>query len=164
MYREACFSLKNFYKLAKLFKECQNSTHGQDRPDSPPMNSVNFLILPDRIFLNNWEFQWVQHTKLCKMTLPFLRSVVVGFHQNNARLHSTARTVETISQFGWEQLLHPPYSSDLDTPDFHLFDLLKNFTLTMKWRALETNGQNLNSKISLVKDYKSLFFNAKHVF
>ena len=41
------------------------------------------------------------------MTLHFLMSVV-EFHQDNTRSHTAARTVETISQFGWEQQLHPP--------------------------------------------------------
>ena len=52
---------------------------------------------------------WIQHTKLCMMTLPF----IVSFHQENTRPPTTARIVETIRQFGREQLRHPPYSPDL---------------------------------------------------
>ena len=62
-----------------------------------------------RIFLNNWEVLWVQLTKFCLMTLPFLRSIVVGFHQDNARLHIAVRTVEIICHFGWEQLPYPSF-------------------------------------------------------
>ena len=35
--------------------------------------------------------------------------------------------METISQFGWEQLPHPPYSLDVAPSDFHLFSPLKGF-------------------------------------
>ena len=32
VYRETCFSQKNFYNCAKLFKEDQNSIQDEDRP------------------------------------------------------------------------------------------------------------------------------------
>ena len=41
---------------------------------------VNALILADkRIFLNNWEFLWIQYKKLYIMTLHFLRLIIVRF-------------------------------------------------------------------------------------
>ena len=42
------------------------------------------------------------------MTSSFLRSVAEFYQDNTA-----AKTVEIISQFGWEQLSHPPESSEL---------------------------------------------------
>ena len=55
MYEEACFSQRNFYKWAILFKEIQNSIQDEDRPGSPIIvstpeivDSVKVLILTDR--------------------------------------------------------------------------------------------------------------------
>ena len=67
------------------------------------VNSVNMHILADRIDIiediNNWEFLRVQHTKLCMITLPLLKSVVSGFQQDNAIHHTATRIVETVIQF-----------------------------------------------------------------
>ena len=103
-----CLDLKKFYKWAELFKENQNSNPDEDRLGRPMtiitpemMDSVNVLILTElqyRTFLNNWEFLWVKHKKLCMMTL---RSIVIEFRQSNERSHTAARTVETLRHFGW---------------------------------------------------------------
>ena len=37
---------------------------------------------------------------------------VVAFNQDNAMSFTAPKTVERISQFGYEQLLHPPYCLD----------------------------------------------------
>ena len=37
---------------------------------------------------------------------------VIRFPQDNSRSHTAARTVKTISQCGWEQLIYPPYGPD----------------------------------------------------
>jgi histone-lysine N-methyltransferase SETMAR len=44
----------------------------------------------------------------------------------NARSHTSLRTQEAISKFGWNVLSHPPYSLDLAASDFHLFEPLKD--------------------------------------
>ena len=54
-----------------------------------------------------------------------LQSIGVILHQDNARPHTAAKTVEAINQFGWEMLLHPPYSPDLAHSDFLLFEPIK---------------------------------------
>ena len=46
--------------------------------------------------------------------MPFLKSVVVGFHQNNAN-------------FGREELPHFSYRPDLAPSDFYLLSSLKEF-------------------------------------
>ena len=66
----------------------------------------------------NREYFWTTgnfcgYSSLCMITLLFQRSVVDGFHQDNAKLHTATRTVETNSQFGWEELPQTLYSSDL---------------------------------------------------
>ena len=54
VYKEACFSQKNVYRWAKLFKDIQNSIQDEDRSGRPTMvsspeivDSVNVLILSD---------------------------------------------------------------------------------------------------------------------
>ena len=63
------------------------------------------------------------------------QSFGVIFHQDNASPHTAARTVETINQFGWEQLPHPPCSPDLSPSDFHLFGPLKKFLRGTKFSS-----------------------------
>lgn len=45
---------------------------------------------------------------------------------DNARPHSAKNTKWAIEAFGWETLLHPPYSPDLAPTDYHLFRSLAN--------------------------------------
>jgi histone-lysine N-methyltransferase SETMAR len=40
---------------------------------------------------------------------------------DNARPHTSLRTQEAITKFGWNVLPRPPYSPDLAPSDFHLF-------------------------------------------
>ena len=44
---------------------------------------------------------------------------------DSARPHTSQRTQEAITKFGWTVLPHPPHSPDLAPSDFHLFGLLK---------------------------------------
>ena len=52
----------------------------------------------------------------------------VILHHDNARRHTAVQTVQTINNFGWELLSHPPCSPDLAPSYFHLFGPLKEFT------------------------------------
>ena len=45
---------------------------------------------------------------------------------DNARPHTSLRTQEAITKFGWTVLPNPTYSPDLVPSDFHLFGPLKN--------------------------------------
>ena len=44
---------------------------------------------------------------------------------DNARLHTTAHTLDKLRALKFEVLKHPPYSPDLAPLDFHLFGLMK---------------------------------------
>ena len=57
------------------------------------------------------------------------------FHQDTARPHVFLMTRQKLLQLGWEVLIHPPYSPDIATSDFHLFRSLQN----------SLNGKNVNS-------------------
>jgi hypothetical protein len=45
---------------------------------------------------------------------------------DNVRLHTANKTNETLQNFKWEVLEHPPYSPDFVPSDFHLFGPLKH--------------------------------------
>ena len=49
----------------------------------------------------------------------------VLLQHNNARPHTSLKTREIVSSFGWTTILHPPYFPDLAPSDFHLFGSLK---------------------------------------
>ena len=57
------------------------------------------------------------------------------FHQGNRRPHVSLMTRQKLLQLGWEVLIHPLYSPDIVTLDFHLFQSLQN----------SLNGKNFNS-------------------
>ena len=42
----------------------------------------------------------------------------VIFHQDNVRPHRALKTLEKLQEFGWEILMHPPYSPDIAPSDF----------------------------------------------
>ena len=56
---------------------------------------------------------------------PSLPMSKVLLQHDNARPHTSLRTREVISSFGWTTVTHPPYSPDLAPSDFHLFGPLK---------------------------------------
>ena len=49
----------------------------------------------------------------------------VLLQHDNARPHTSLKTREIISSFGWITISHPPYLPDLAPSDFHLFGPLK---------------------------------------
>jgi histone-lysine N-methyltransferase SETMAR len=50
----------------------------------------------------------------------------VLLQHDNARPHSSLRTMEVITKFGWTVVPHPAYSPDLAPSDYHLFGKLKD--------------------------------------
>ena len=49
----------------------------------------------------------------------------VLLQHDNGRSHTSLKTREVISSFGWTTISHSPYSPDLAPSDFHLFGPLK---------------------------------------
>jgi len=45
---------------------------------------------------------------------------------NNARPHTSLKTMEHTANLGWTVLPHPPYSPDLAPSDFHLFGMIED--------------------------------------
>ncbi|GFX36097.1 mariner Mos1 transposase [Trichonephila clavipes] len=58
----------------------------------------------------------------------------VVFHQDNARSHISVVTRHKLWNLGWEVLMHPPYSPNLEPSDYHLFFALQNYLSDKKLR------------------------------
>ena len=52
---------------------------------------------------------------------PNLDMANVLLQHDNAHPHTSIRTMEAITSFGWTVIPHPPYSPDLAPSDYHLF-------------------------------------------
>ncbi|GFY11827.1 mariner Mos1 transposase [Trichonephila clavipes] len=61
----------------------------------------------------------------------------VAFHQDNARPPTSVVTRQKLWELGWEVLMHPPYSPDLEPSDYHLFLALKDFLSDKKLGSRE---------------------------
>ena len=68
---------------------------------------------------------------------PGLLKTGVILQHDNAPPHRARQTTETVEEMGWELLLHPPYSPDLHTSDFHLFGPLKESLKGVKFENYE---------------------------
>ncbi|GFX48643.1 mariner Mos1 transposase [Trichonephila clavipes] len=51
----------------------------------------------------------------------------VVFHQDNAKLYTSAVTRQKLGELRWKVLMHPSCSPDLASSDYHLVLALKNF-------------------------------------
>ena len=52
---------------------------------------------------------------------PALKMSKILLQHDNTRPHTSLKTHEVISSFGWTTISYPPYSPDLEPSDFHLF-------------------------------------------
>lgn len=67
----------------------------------------------------------------------------VIFHHDNARPHISLVTRQKLREFGWEVLMHPPYSPDLAPSDYHLFRSLQNSLNSVKLVSKEACENHL---------------------
>ncbi|KAL0880861.1 hypothetical protein ABMA27_002044 [Loxostege sticticalis] len=80
----------------------------------------------------------------------------VVFHHDNARPHTSLATQQKIREFGWEVLMHPPYSPDLAPSDFHLLTSRDNCQNHLS-RYFDQKPQNFYSNwIMSLQDGKKL--------
>ncbi|UYV78051.1 hypothetical protein LAZ67_15003310, partial [Cordylochernes scorpioides] len=129
---------KNIYKWVNKFKNGQITCSDIERPGRPSVtatpstiNAVENLILEDRkiswqrmnsdlycgIFVNKLK-PGIRNKRRGKLSKGVL------FLHDNARPHTSCKTVSTIIKLGFEVLEHPAYSPDLAPSDYFLFGLL----------------------------------------
>jgi len=75
----------------------------------------------------------------------------VVFHHDNARPRTSLQTRQTLLEFNWDVLPHPPYSPDIAPFDYYLFRSLQN----------SLNGLNFAS-LELLRNYLDSFFTEKN--
>ena len=168
--------VKNVLKWAKLLKEVRNSIRDESKPDRPAMltthemvDSVNALILPDRritiediyellgILCGYCTQNWVWW--------PFLRSVIVGFHPNNAKPHTATKTPISLFENSCYILLAVKIGSSLNSTYLTTQRIsARNKSFKWWWRAPCSNNKKRSPKISKINEYKRLFFDGKEVF
>ena len=90
------------------------------------------------------------HEKL-KIIRPSLvnRHGPILFH-DNARPHTSYKTIAKLNELKYEILQHPPYSSDLLPNDFHFFKHLEQF-LRAKQYENEDSLKNSISELLILK-------------
>ncbi|GBP86984.1 Histone-lysine N-methyltransferase SETMAR [Eumeta japonica] len=59
------------------------------------------------------------------------------FHHDNARPHTSLTTQQILREFGWKVLMHPLYSLDLASSDFHLIRSLQNSLSSVRLTSRE---------------------------
>jgi histone-lysine N-methyltransferase SETMAR len=77
-----------------------------------------------------------------KRVWPHNRPREILLQHDNARLHTSLKTLGAITKFGWTVLPHPSYSPDLAASNFNLFRDLKNVVCGTK---CETNDDVIHA-------------------
>lgn len=90
-----------------------------------------------------------------KVKRPGLLTKKVLFHQDNARVHTSLKSMAEIHNCGFELLPHPPYSPDLAPSDFHLFPNLKKH---MGGKKFLTNDEVQAEVDTYFEDLEESFF------
>lgn len=90
-----------------------------------------------------------------KTKRPGMLSKKVLFHQDNAPVHTAAKSIAQIYNCGFELLPHPPYSPDLAPSDYHLFPNLKKH---LAGRKLSTDIEVQETVTEYFDDLEDSFF------
>lgn len=118
---------------------------------------IHFELLPENstITAASYVEQLVRvHESLVKKHPALVNRKGIILLHDNARPHVAKLSRERIKEFGWEVLLHPPYSPDLAPSDFHLFRALQNHLNEKQF----DNRDNLKSNLQDFFDSKSPSF------
>ena len=121
-----------------------------DKWNEPPSATPKAGLHPKKVMLCIWwdwmgvlynellpENQTISSKKYCSQ-LDQLKAALnekspesvdrksIIFHQDNVRPHVSLMTRQKSLQLGWEVLIPPPYSPDIEPSNFHLFWSLQN--------------------------------------
>ena len=89
--------------------------------DSQGVILVDFLLEGETISSEVYIETFGKLKAKIRRVRPNLDMANVLFQHDNARPHTSIRTMEAITSFGWTVIPHPPYSPDLAPSDCHLF-------------------------------------------
>ena len=90
---------------------------------------VFFELLPRDQTINSDVYCRQQNklnTAIKEKRIELVNRKGVIFHYDNATPHISSATHQKLLRLGWEVMLHPPYSPELATSDFYLFQSLQN--------------------------------------
>ena len=93
--------------------------------DSVGMITVDFMSKGATINSNVYIDTLKKLKARIQRVRPALEMSEVLLHHDNTRPHTSLKTREVTSSFGWTTISHPPYSPDLAPSNFHLFGPLK---------------------------------------
>jgi histone-lysine N-methyltransferase SETMAR len=71
---------------------------------------------------------------------------------DNARSHASGAVSEILEKYGWQVLLHPPYSPDKSPTDFDLLPNLKKPLRGKRFRSIEEVSNKVTRVIGRIKN------------
>jgi histone-lysine N-methyltransferase SETMAR len=110
------------------------------------------LLRPDQTVTSElYQQQLIRVSDALEEKRPFTGSGrrTVILLQDNARPHTAKKTLETISNLGWEILPHAAYSPDLAPSDYHLFRSLQHHLTDSQFKSVEQIEKSLDEFIAL---------------
>ncbi|UYV81044.1 hypothetical protein LAZ67_19002610 [Cordylochernes scorpioides] len=139
IYGESCLSQKNIYKWVNEFKNGRITCSDIERPGRSSVTATPSTInAVENLILEYRKISWQRMNSVlyCDILVNKLKPGIrnkrrgklskgVLFLHDNARPHTSCKTVSTIFKLGFEVLEHPAYSPDLAPSDYFLFGLLK---------------------------------------
>lgn len=88
---------------------------------------------------------------------PHLSESNVLLQHDNARPHTSFRTREQISKWGWTTLPHPAYSPDLAPSDYHLFGPMKE---ALRGQRFSDDGEVISAVRQWLRSQPKSFYEA----
>ena len=103
------------------------------------------LFLKNQTIISNKYCSQLDQLKaaLDKKLPELVNRKCIVFYQDNARPHVSLMTRQKLLQLGWEVLIHPLYSPDIEPSDFHLFWSLQNSLSGKNFNSLEDCKRHL---------------------
>ncbi|UYV78435.1 hypothetical protein LAZ67_16001348 [Cordylochernes scorpioides] len=155
IYGGSCLSQKNIYKWVNEFINRGITCTDIERPGRPSVTSTQRTI---NINIHLSSRQRMNSNLYCDILVNKLKPGIrnkrrgklskgVLFLHDNARPHTSCKTVSTIIKLGFEVLEHPAYSPDQAPSDYFLFELLKK----------ELKGKRFDSDEDVQKVVQDIF-------
>jgi hypothetical protein len=104
-------------------------------------------------------------TSFCDFIMPCLSSAFflgqtkrrkhqVYLRMDNARPHTSKRSVECVQHNKFERMPHPPYSPDIAPSDFYLFGTVKQRLQTCEGGSFEELEANVHEILAFIKPFE----------